>query len=202
MRPAPWGPRSVTTQLMDAPVAVRVTVITVPMGAVGWAHSPGLYAYQLAPPSCWFAGPAVVGGVVVVEVELVVVARGLARAVSARGAVEGGSATVDEGAADAPSAPVVPVVGGATGTVVAVSIASALTAWAEAAPASVRGMSSIRRMGSATTVNQTAKNKRRRGTTYGCRTSSSWASRAPSFFWGSAGWGSGSQAVRRTLRAS
>ena len=58
------------------------------------------------------------------------------------------------------------------------------------------------RIGSATTVSQTAKNKRRRGTTYGCRTSSSWASRAPSFFWGSAGWGSGSQAVRGTLRAS
>jgi hypothetical protein len=57
----------------------------------------------------------------------------------------------------------------------------------DAALASVFGMLSITRMGSANSVNQTANARRCRGTTYSCRTSASLASRAPSFsLWWSA----------------
>jgi hypothetical protein len=108
------------------------------------------------------------------------------RAAVVGGLVGGGVALVEV---------VTPLVGGAAcgasagAAVVATSRASALTAWTDAARASVRGRLSIARTGSATAVNQTANNKRRRDTTYGCRTSSAWASRSSVLLLGVIGMG-------------
>ena len=41
MRPAPYGPRSVTVHVAVAPFDRLVIVTTVPFGRVWWAHSPG-----------------------------------------------------------------------------------------------------------------------------------------------------------------
>ena len=62
--PAPS--RSSTLHVVDAPVALLTTVISVPKGSVGLAHIPdGASAYQVASPTSEFVGA---GGAVVVVV--------------------------------------------------------------------------------------------------------------------------------------
>ena len=172
---SPYGPRSVTVHWTLAPVERLVTVTTVPFGRVRCAHSPGCQSYQDAPPDSVFGGAVVV--VVVVFGGAVASFAGFTVVVVDD---DGGSTDVVVGAAvvvvTSRSAPNGSIVAGALDDVA--RGASTLT---DAALASVLGMLSITRIGSASTVSQTAKTRRRRGTTYGCRTSPSLASRAPSF---------------------
>src|SRR5262249_9184408 len=161
---------------------------------VRWAHCPGLQSYQLAPP-VWLSaaaagiGDAALGGAVAGGAATGgVVVRGFGAAVT-RGAVLVGRdvgrerARVDERPGSVVGLTLTRLVGRGTGTesveaaVVATSMASALTASIDAARAAVCQRLSNTRKGSASTVNQTANSKRRLGTTYGCRTSSAWASR-------------------------
>src|SRR5207302_7401424 len=68
MRPATYGPRSATRQVVEAPLDWLVTVTMVPKGSKRWAHVPAGASYQDAPPVWLLRGGAVVsvvGGAVV-----------------------------------------------------------------------------------------------------------------------------------------
>ena len=102
MRPDENGPRSLTRHVVVWPVAVLVTVITVPSGAVRWAQVPAGASYHDAWPVWVFLGAVVVvvvgyGLAVVVVVGfgltvVVVTAATVARAATIRIVVD-----VDEG---------------------------------------------------------------------------------------------------------
>jgi len=182
IRPASYGPRSVTTQEVVAPFSRLRTDTTVPFGSVLWAHSPARQSYQEAPP-CSVAGGAVV--VVVVDVEVDVEVEVDAGAFTATFAGAFATPVTGVGSGTAATASVVTVVGGAVvvgAVVVVVTDTKGASVLTDAALASVLGMLSITRIGNANTVNQTANTRRCRGTTYGCRTSASLASRVSVLF--------------------
>jgi hypothetical protein len=66
MRPPTLGPRSSTLQVVDSPLAVLVTVSTVPNAMLGLAQVPAGAWYHEACPLSWFCEP---GGAVLVVLD-------------------------------------------------------------------------------------------------------------------------------------